>query len=557
MKKIKSINDLRNFVYLIWSHIGLPSPTPIQYSICEYLQTNDRRIIIEGYRGVGKSFLTAAYVLHSLLLDPQKNILVVSASKSRADNFSTFCLRLINEMEILAHLKPTEEQRQSKLSFDVKPAKAAQEPSVMSLGITSQLTGARADLIVCDDAEVPNNTQTHSMREKLSEQIKEFESIIKPNGRIVFLGTPQNQVSIYNKLPQRGYLKRIWCARFPNEKQRNFLGDDLAPIIKDEIDKFPEKLEGKPTDPKRFSDEELSKRELSYGKTAFEMQFMLNTSLSDEDRFPLKVSDLVVMGCNPDNAPEKVVWASNNENRCENLPNVAMQGDFFYQPMQIVGSWLPYQVSVLAIDPSGRGKDQTGYAVCKMFNGNVYILENNGLEGYSDKTLRTLAEVAKKHKVNEVVIESNFGDGLFMKMLNAPLQKIHQVTVSEVRSSKQKELRICDTLEPLMNSHRLIFDHSVIQNDYDSCQGRSLDSQLKYQLIYQLSRITRDRNALAQDDRIDSLQMAVAYMVDHLNKDQDKAVDERLQDMRNESIDKFMETAISIKPREKTWINLV
>ena len=88
-------------------------------------------------------------------------------------------------------------------------------------------------------------------------------------------------------------------------------------------------------------------------------------------------------------------------------------------------------------------------------------------------------------------------------------------------------------------------------------QGRSLDSQLKYQLIYQLSRITRDRNALAQDDRIDSLQMAVAYMVDHLNKDQDKAVDERLQDMRNESIDKFMESTIGIKPREKTWINLV
>ena len=381
----KSIKDLRNFVYLVWKHIGLPSPTPIQFSICEYLQETDRRVIIEGYRGVGKSFLTAAYVLHQLLLDPQKNILVVSASKSRADNFSTFCLRLINEMEILAHLKPDESQRQSKLSFDVKPAKAAQAPSVMSLGITSQLTGARADVVVCDDSEVPSNSQTHSMREKLSEQIKEFEAIIKPNGRIVFLGTPQNQASIYNKLTERGYQKRVWCARYPNEKQRSFLGDNLAPIIKDEVEKFPEKLEGKPTDPKRFSDEELTKRELSYGKTAFEMQFMLNTSLSDEDRFPLKVSDLIVMGCNPDNAPEKVVWAANPEMRCENLPNVAMQGDFFYQPMQIVGDWLPYQVLVLSCDPAGRGKDESAYTVAKMFNGNIYILENGGLEGYTVK----------------------------------------------------------------------------------------------------------------------------------------------------------------------------
>ena len=98
---------------------------------------------------------------------------------------------------------------------------------------------------------------------------------------------------------------------------------------------------------------------------------------------------------------------------------------------------------------------------------------------------------------------------------------------------------------------------SVIQNDYDSCQGRALDAQLKYQLIYQLSRITRDRNALAQDDRLDSLQMACAYMVEYLNKDQDKAIDDRKQDLRQKDLDKFMETAIGRKPKEDSWINLI
>ena len=180
-------NDLRNFVYIVWQHQGLPQPTDLQYSICEFLQEGHRRIIVEGYRGIGKSYLTATYVLHQLLLDPQKNILVVSASKSRSDDFSTFCMRLLNEMEILSHLRPSEDQRQSKVSFDVRPARAAQQPSVKSLGITSQLTGSRADLIVSDDCEVPNNTQTNSMREKLSEQVKEFESIIKPEGKIYFL----------------------------------------------------------------------------------------------------------------------------------------------------------------------------------------------------------------------------------------------------------------------------------------------------------------------------------------------------------------------------------
>ena len=554
---MKKFNDLRNFVYVVWKFLGLPEPTPVQYSICEFLQEPHRRIIIEGYRGVGKSFLTAAYTLHQLLLNPQKNILVVSASKSRADDFSTFCLRLINEMDILAHLRPSEDQRQSKLAFDVRPARAAQQPSVKSLGISSQLTGSRADLIVCDDGEVPNLVMTHSMREKLSEQIKEFESILKPtdDSKIVFLGTPQTEQTIYNKLPERGYLKRVWCARYPNEKQRAILGKDLAPLIRKELGINPDKLIGKPTDPKRFNDEELTKRELSYGRTAFEMQFMLNTSLSDDDRFPLKIKDLIVMGCNPDNAPEKVIWASNPENRLENLPNVARQGDHFYQPMQIVGDWMPYQVSVLAIDPSGRGKNESGYTVAKMFNGNVYILENGGLEGYTDKTLKTLSEIAKKHKVNEVVIESNFGDGIFMKMLNGHLQKIFPVTVSEVRHSKQKEMRICDTLEALMNSHRLIVDSSVIENDYNSCKDRSIEAQLKYQLIFQLTRITRDRNSLPEDDRLDSLAMAVAYMIEYLNKDQETAVDDRLRELRQQSLDKFMETAIGVKPKEKSWIN--
>ena len=68
---MKKFNDLRNFVYVVWKHLGLPEPTPVQYSICEFLQEPHRRIIIEGYRGVGKSFLTAAYTLHQLLFAQQ------------------------------------------------------------------------------------------------------------------------------------------------------------------------------------------------------------------------------------------------------------------------------------------------------------------------------------------------------------------------------------------------------------------------------------------------------------------------------------------------------
>ena len=135
-----------------------------------------------------------------LLLNPNVNILVVSASKNRADDFSTFCLRLLHEIPILQHLYPRDEQRQSKISFDVNTAIASQQPSVKSLGITSQITGSRADLVVADDVETSGNTQTQFMRDKLSEAIKEFEAVIKPDtSRIVYLGTPQTEQSIYNK----------------------------------------------------------------------------------------------------------------------------------------------------------------------------------------------------------------------------------------------------------------------------------------------------------------------------------------------------------------------
>ncbi len=288
------VKDFKNFLYMAWKHLNLPDPTPIQYDIADYLQnTNERREVIEAFRGVGKSWITSAYVCHQLFLNPQMNILVVSASKTRADDFSTFTLRLIHEMPLLAHLRPKDGQRMSKISFDVAPAKASHAPSVKSLGVTGQLTGSRADLIIADDVESANNSMTQMMRDKLAETIKEFEAIIKPKGRIVFLGTPQTEMSIYNLLDERGYKTRIWTSRFPDDRLKVAMGRKLAPVIADKGGH-----EGKPTDPLRFDDDDLLEREASYGKSGFALQFMLDVSLSDANKYPLKINDLMVMsGC--------------------------------------------------------------------------------------------------------------------------------------------------------------------------------------------------------------------------------------------------------------------
>ena len=208
--------------------LGLPETT-LQYDIADYMQNGDKRAIVQAFRGCGKSWICSAYVIHQLLLDPALNILVVSASKTRSDDFSVFCLRLINEMEILKHLRPQDHQRQSKISFDVGPAPASHAPSVKSLGISSQLTGSRADLIIADDIEVANNSATMLMREKLSEQVKEFDAILKPNesSKVLFLGTPQTEDSIYTRLQERGYRSRIWPAVHitPSHNEKTYNGN--------------------------------------------------------------------------------------------------------------------------------------------------------------------------------------------------------------------------------------------------------------------------------------------------------------------------------------------
>ena len=545
---MNKIQNFKNFLYLCWKHLNLPEPTPIQYDIADYLQSDDKRLVIEAFRGVGKSWITSAFVCHQLLLNPNRNILVVSASKTRADDFSTFTQRLISEMPLLQHLQPRDNQRHSKVSFDVAPARASHAPSVKSMGVTGQLTGSRADLIIADDVESANNSQTQLMRDRLSETVKEFDAIIKPEvGRIIFLGTPQTEMSLYNSLEERGFKTRVWPALYPNKTQSTGYGDKLAKIIADNADK-----EGKPTDPKRFNEVDLMERLSSYGRSGFNLQFMLDTTLSDANRYPLKLNDLIILsGCSSwDEAPAKIQWASGVDQISaisSDIPNVGLKGDYFTSYLYMSEEFAPFEGSVMAIDPSGRGEDRTGYAVLKMLHGVLYLTAIGGLEGgYSDDTLTQLAEIAKKHDVNYIVIESNFGDGMATQLLKPVMSRIHPCEMEEVRHNIQKEKRIIDTLEPIMNTHRLVVDEDIIKQDFQLPPD--------HQLFRQLTRITRDKGALKHDDQIDALAIAANYWVERMDRDQTLAFDQHREEMLDRELELFMETAIGAEPKGDNWL---
>lgn len=528
-------NDFRYFLVVVWRHLHLPDPTPVQLDIAEYMQQGSSRRIVEAFRGVGKSWMAAAYVLWLLRNDPQKKIMVVSASKTRADDFAQFCLRLIREMPLLQCLEPDrEDQRSASNRFDVRPAIPDQSPSVKSVGIFGQLTGSRADLILADDCEVPNTSWTVGMREKLATCVGEFNAILKPGGEIMMLGTPQTEESVYNKLRMRGYDCRIWPARYPTNPAK--YGDALAPVIREDC----EEKKNKPTDPGRFSELDLLEREASYGRSQFTLQFQLDTTLSDLERFPLRLTDLMVLEVD-DHAPEKVVWSGGAEYRITDLPAVGFSGDYYHRPAFIHGDWLPFTGVVMFIDPSGRGADETAYAIVAHLNGNLYVLEVGAYsDGYTEPVLEGLAAAAKRRKVTLVLLEDQFGQGMLQSLLQPYLRAQHPCTIETVRSNVQKERRIISALEPVMNQHRLVVNRSVVELDSKGREDEPIETALAYQLFHQLTHITVDKNCLAHDDRLDALAGAIQFWNESLAIDEDRAMKERKAELWDLELQAYM-----------------
>ncbi len=510
--------DFKLFLQALWAELGLPSPTRAQYAIADYLQNGPKRLQVQAFRGVGKSWITGAFVLWTLFNDPERKVMIISASKERADNMSIFLQKLIIDTPWLKHLQPkSDDSRWSRISFDVN-CSPHQAPSVKSVGITGQLTGSRADLMILDDVEVPGNSLTEFMREKLLQLCTEAESILTPksDSRIMYLGTPQTTFTIYRRLAERNYRPLVWPARYPRQDKLSKYEGILAPEIQEDVDMGAE--EWSPTDD-RFTDEDLIEREASMGRSNFMLQFQLDTTLSDAQKFPLKMADLIVTSVNPNTAPENIIWCSDPSKVIRDAPAVGLPGDYFYSPMQLVGEWSSYDETICSVDPSGRGTDETAAAFLSQRNGLIYLHEMSAYrDGYSDSTLLDILKRCRTYGVTSLVIETNFGDGIVGELFKKHLINTKQhINIEEVRANVRKEDRIIDSLEPVLNQHRLIIDRGVIDWDYASNKDSPAEERLLYMLFYQMSRMCREKRAVKHDDRLDCLAQGVKYFTDALS----------------------------------------
>ena len=530
------------FLALVWKSLDLPRPTRAQIAIATYLQNGPKRLQISAFRGLGKSWIAAAFALWILYRDRDKKIMVVSASKQRADDFTIFCQKCLIEIPWLQHLTPKDDdQRWSRVSFDVYGCRPAQSPSVKSVGITGQITGSRADVILFDDVEVPSNSATDMMREKLLQLVTEGESVLTPrdDSRIVFLGTPQTTFTIYRTLRERNYLPMVWPARYP----KTLVGyeDILAPELQADIDKQGlEALAWKPTDT-RFSELNLLEREQSMSRSNFMLQFQLDTSLSDAQKFPLKIADIICLPLDGNVGPSSLVWRTDKSTLLD-LPCVALPGDRWYGPAE-TGTSVPFGETIVAVDPSGRGKDETVALVLSQINGNLFLREiYASQDGYSDKTLCGILRMANKFKATKVLIESNFGDGLVMEVMKKhAIEMKVGVEFEEVRSTTRKEDRIIDTMEPVLNQHRLVVDSRLVTWDYQSNHDMAPEERLPRMLMYQLTRMCREKGAVKHDDRLDCLSLGVKYFQDVMAISQRDALVQENRERWNRMLTAFID----------------
>ena len=183
------------------------------------------------------------------------------------------------------------------------------------------------------------------------------------------------------------------------------------------------------------------------------------------------------------------------------------------------GEWAEFDETICSVDPSGRGTDETAACYLSQKNGIIYLHEVRAYrDGYSDTTLLDILKGCKKYGVTSLVIETNFGDGIVSELFKKHLIQTKQnIDIEEIRANVRKEDRIIDSLEPVLNQHRLVVDRAVIDWDYTSNKDSAPESRLLYMLFYQMSRMCRQKGAVKHDDRLDCLAQGVKYFTDALS----------------------------------------
>lgn len=534
-----TFENFLEFAELGMQFLGFPI-TPIQLDIAKYMQECSDKSMVQAQRGQAKSTLAALYAVWTLIRNNSARILVVSAGARQASDVARMIVRLIQQWNLLCWLRadPNAGDRFSTESYDVHYSLRGvdKSASVTCMGVTANLQGARADLLIPDDVETQKNSMTQVQREQLALLTKEFSAICS-HGKILYLGTPQTKDSVYKQLRSRGFQIRIWTSRYPNSEEiQRYRRDELAPIILDALEADPSLgtgggisgQRGKPVDPQLFSEETLQAKELDYGAEGYALQYMLDTMLSDLLRQRINVTDMPVVHTGVDYAPDVVHWSSDPRLAVKHS-NSACLNELFVQAVQTSTNFVPFTNASMFIDPAGSGGDEVAFCIGAEAAGYLHLFTTGGFAGgFTEENCHKLIKLAQDYRVRVMYLERNMGHGTATALMQNCIRTAKaDIGVQDYYVTGQKERRIIDTIAPVVRRHRLVVHKQAIDDDWLYCLAQPESKRQQFSLFRQLTDITYDRNSLAHDDRADCLQAFVAHFGKLLGIDENKVAERR------------------------------
>lgn len=415
----------------LWNRKQGQKTPDIHFRMADWLEcaweTRNMRLLLQAFRSSGKSTIVGLFAAWLLYRNPNLRIMVLAADLMLSRKMVRNVKRIIERHPLTQHLKPARLDQWGADRFTVERTLELRDPSMLAKGISANITGSRADVIICDDVEVPNTCDTAEKRSILRERLAEIEFILVPGGTQLYVGTPHSWYTIYADEP------------------RTEIGEDQAFLDRFLRLKIPLlDAQGKSAWPDRFKEEMITRMRQASGPNRFNSQMMLEPVNIAEGRLDpslfrryevgldyLKEINLLQIG------DRKIVSAS-----------------AWWDPA--FGGNRTGDGSVLAVVYT----DETG----AFWLHRLAYIKADGTNGEDEATqqCRKIAALAKELLLPSVAVEIN-GIGRFLpNILRRELAKARvPCTVREVSNSRPKDIRIMEAFDTVMAA-RLLHVHAGV-----------------------------------------------------------------------------------------------
>ena len=390
-----------------------------------------KKMLLMAFRASGKSTLSGLFAAWLLYRNPDLRILVLAADYTLATKMVQTVRRIIERHPLTQHMKPARADQWAGDRFTVKRFTVQRDPSMIARGVTSNITGSRADIVICDDVEVPNTCDTAEKRDELRARLAEIDYVLAPGGTQFYIGTPHSYYTIYADKPR---------AEMGEEREflRGFTRFEI-PILD---------ADGECVWPEKYGSHDIEQMKIHTGPNKFASQMMLrpvniaqgrlNPELLQAYRHDLdytKTLDALFIG------ETKMVSAS-----------------AFWDPAFGSNTGDRSVLAVVFTDAEGN-----------YYLHHVEYIKVSATDKTDDATqqCKIVAAIAKAMMLPSVAVETNGIGGFLPAILRNELVRAGALCgVKKIHSTRTKDMRITEAFDAPMAARRLFVHKSVFKTPF-------------------------------------------------------------------------------------------